>query len=107
MFFSNGSGSRVYDVDGNEYLDFTLSQGPLILGHSHPELLRRVNEELQRGQLYAGSLMKSSPGFDWVWAKPRNTLTWLPTWPSTVRAFPTMATSWGDSSLACCSEEYV
>ena len=54
MFFSRGSGSRLFDADGNEYIDFTLSQGPLILGHSHPELLARVIEELQRGQLYAG-----------------------------------------------------
>jgi hypothetical protein len=30
---------RIVDVDGNEYLDFTLSQGPLILGHSHPQVL--------------------------------------------------------------------
>ena len=53
MFFSHGQGSRVFDVDGNEYIDFTLSQGPLILGHSHPQLLNRVGEELSRGQLFA------------------------------------------------------
>ena len=54
LFYERGEGSRVYDVDGNEYLDFTLSQGPLILGHSHPEVLRRVHESSTRGQLYAG-----------------------------------------------------
>ncbi len=54
LFYERGVGSRVYDVDGNEYLDFTLSQGPLILGHSHPEVLRRVAESSQAGQLYAG-----------------------------------------------------
>ncbi len=54
LFYERGEGSRVYDVDGNEYLDFTLSQGPLILGHSHPEVLRRVQESSARGQLYAG-----------------------------------------------------
>ncbi len=54
LFYERGAGSRVYDVDGNEYLDFTLSQGPLILGHSHPEVLARVHESSQRGQLYAG-----------------------------------------------------
>lgn len=57
LFFKNGKGSLIYDVDGNEYLDFTLSQGPMLLGHSHPEVIRRVSEELQNGQLYAGQHM--------------------------------------------------
>lgn len=54
LFYTHGKGSKVYDVDGNEYLDFTLSQGPLILGHSHPLVLRAVNEYSAQGQLFAG-----------------------------------------------------
>jgi len=54
LFYSHGKGSRIYDVDGNEYLDFTLSQGPLILGHSHPDVLRAVDKYSRQGQLYAG-----------------------------------------------------
>lgn len=54
LFYSHGLGSRIYDVDGNEYLDFTLSQGPLILGHSHPEVLKAVTEYSEDGQLFAG-----------------------------------------------------
>lgn len=54
IFYTHGKGSRIYDVDGNEYLDFTLSQGPLILGHSHPHVLRSVNEYSEQGQLFAG-----------------------------------------------------
>lgn len=54
MFYDHGEGSHVYDVDGNEYLDFTLSQGPLILGHSHPAVLKAVAEYSAKGQLYAG-----------------------------------------------------
>jgi glutamate-1-semialdehyde 2,1-aminomutase len=54
MFYTHGLGSRIYDVDGNEYLDFTLSQGPLILGHSHPHVLKSVAEYSALGQLYAG-----------------------------------------------------
>lgn len=54
MFYTHGKGSRIYDVDGNEYLDFTLSQGPLILGHSHPELLDAIEEYSREGQLFAG-----------------------------------------------------
>ena len=54
LFYSHGQGSRLYDVDGNEYLDFTLSQGPLIVGHSHPHVLKRVQEYSEQGQLFAG-----------------------------------------------------
>lgn len=54
LFYTHGIGSRIYDVDGNEYIDFTLSQGPLILGHSHPEVLRAINEYSSKGQLFAG-----------------------------------------------------
>jgi glutamate-1-semialdehyde 2,1-aminomutase len=54
LFYERGEGSRIWDVDGNEYLDFTLSQGPLILGHSHPHVLARVHEASQRGQAFAG-----------------------------------------------------
>ncbi len=54
MFYTHGEGSRIYDVDGNEYLDFTLSQGPLILGHSHPEVVQAVSEYSMQGQLFAG-----------------------------------------------------
>lgn len=57
LFYASGQGSRITDVDGNEYLDFTLSQGPLILGHSHPEVLDRVAEYSRSGQLYAGQHM--------------------------------------------------
>ncbi|MBY5960263.1 aspartate aminotransferase family protein [Membranicola marinus] len=54
LFYTHGKGSRLYDVDGNEYLDFTLSQGPLILGHSNEELLQAIDEYSREGQLFAG-----------------------------------------------------
>lgn len=58
IFYTHGQGSRVYDVDGNEYLDFTLSQGPLIVGHSHPKVLQAVQQYSELGQLYAGQHIK-------------------------------------------------
>lgn len=58
LFYSHGKGSRIYDVDGNEYFDFTLSQGPLILGHSHPVVLEAVREYSEKGQLFAGQHIK-------------------------------------------------
>jgi glutamate-1-semialdehyde 2,1-aminomutase len=54
IFYTHGLGSKIYDVDGNEYLDFTLSQGPLITGHNHPHVTKRVEEYAKLGQLYAG-----------------------------------------------------
>jgi glutamate-1-semialdehyde 2,1-aminomutase len=58
IFYTHGKGSRIYDVDGNDYLDFTLSQGPLILGHSHPEVLKAVNDYSELGQIFAGQHIK-------------------------------------------------
>lgn len=58
LFYTHGKGSRIYDVDGNEYLDFTLSQGPLLLGHSHPEVLKAIQEYSEQGQLFAGQHLK-------------------------------------------------
>jgi glutamate-1-semialdehyde 2,1-aminomutase len=58
LFYSRGNGSRIVDVDGNEYLDFTLSQGPLILGHSHPQVLAEVAKASADGQLFAGQHLR-------------------------------------------------
>ncbi|MEK6781176.1 MAG: aspartate aminotransferase family protein [Bacteroidota bacterium] len=54
IFYSHAEGSRIYDVDGNEYLDFTLSQGPMIIGHNHPHVMKRVEDYTRKGQLFAG-----------------------------------------------------
>ncbi len=54
LFYTRGEGPWLWDADGNRYLDFTLSQGPLILGHSPPELLARVAQATAQGQIYAG-----------------------------------------------------
>jgi len=53
LFYEKAEGARIWDVDGNEYLDFTLSQGPMILGHSHPAVLQAVRSAIAQGQLYA------------------------------------------------------
>jgi glutamate-1-semialdehyde 2,1-aminomutase len=54
LFFARAKGARIWDVDGNEYLDFTLSQGPMILGHSNPIVLDAIQKANSYGQLYAG-----------------------------------------------------
>lgn len=53
LFFRGGAGSRLVDVDGNEYIDYVLGRGPLILGHSHPAIVEAVKAQVECGQLYA------------------------------------------------------
>jgi glutamate-1-semialdehyde 2,1-aminomutase len=49
LFMARGAGSRVWDVDGNEYVDWVSSWGPLILGHAHPAVLDAVNAAAAAG----------------------------------------------------------
>lgn len=46
---ARGQGARVYDVDGNSYLDYVASWGPLILGHAYPQVVAAVQEAASRG----------------------------------------------------------
>ncbi len=48
-YLVRGEGAYVYDLDGNRYLDYVMSWGPLILGHAHPKVLARVEETLRQG----------------------------------------------------------
>ncbi|WP_276353741.1 aspartate aminotransferase family protein [Cohnella caldifontis] len=52
VFAESASGSRIRDVDGNEYIDFLLAYGPSVLGHAHPELIASLHEAMQRGITY-------------------------------------------------------
>ena len=49
VFIESGNGPRITDVDGNEYLDFCCSWGPLILGHNNPSIRISVSDALSRG----------------------------------------------------------
>ena len=42
VFFKKGLGSRLWDVDGKEYIDYINSWGPMIVGHAHPEVIQAV-----------------------------------------------------------------
>jgi len=48
-FIARGQGSHIFDVDGNEYIDFVGSWGPLLLGHRHPVIVQAVQEALETG----------------------------------------------------------
>lgn len=52
LFFERGEGPYLFDVDGNRYRDYTLSLGPLILGHCHPAVTAAVAAQLGRGAIF-------------------------------------------------------
>ena len=52
IFIQSGSGPFLYDVDGNRYIDYVLSWGPLILGHAHPHIVEAVKQALEKGTSY-------------------------------------------------------
>jgi glutamate-1-semialdehyde 2,1-aminomutase len=49
IFFERGEGAYVWDVDGNRYIDYVLSWGPLLLGHTPPVVVAAVHEQVTRG----------------------------------------------------------
>lgn len=49
LFISGASGSKIFDADGNSYIDYVGSWGPMILGHNHPEVVEAVKKALEKG----------------------------------------------------------
>ncbi|MCB1202130.1 MAG: glutamate-1-semialdehyde 2,1-aminomutase [Leptospiraceae bacterium] len=49
LFIEKGQGAWLFDVDGNRYLDYVGSWGPLLFGHAHPEILNAIHQAAQRG----------------------------------------------------------
>jgi glutamate-1-semialdehyde 2,1-aminomutase len=49
LFIDRAEGARLFDADGNAYIDYVLTWGPAILGHAHPDVVRAVSEQAQRG----------------------------------------------------------
>src|SRR5258708_21000322 len=55
IMLERGKGSRVWDIDGNEYTDFMMSFGALIQGHAHPALVKTVSEAMAEGSHFAAA----------------------------------------------------
>jgi len=76
LFIERAAGSRLWDVDGNEYVDFYAALGPTILGNANSEILDFVSQEMSKGSHYglpfelqikvAEKLVKHVPSFDRV-----------------------------------------
>ncbi len=52
LFIERAKGSKIYDADGNSYIDYVLSWGPLILGHAHPRVVKALCAQAARGTSY-------------------------------------------------------
>jgi glutamate-1-semialdehyde 2,1-aminomutase len=79
-FFAHGEGSHVWDVDGNEYIDYLCSYGPIVLGHRHPRVEEAARRQADEGNCFnapterwvelAEHLVSITPFADWtVFAK--------------------------------------
>ncbi|MGG0736530.1 glutamate-1-semialdehyde 2,1-aminomutase [Niallia taxi] len=49
VFMDSGKGSKIYDIDGNEYIDYVLSWGPLILGHANDQVVEAIKKVAEQG----------------------------------------------------------
>lgn len=49
VYMERGQGSRIYDIDGNSYIDYVASWGPLIMGHAHPEVIEAIKRTAENG----------------------------------------------------------
>ena len=54
LTFARAAGAYMWDVDGNEYVDYAGGMGPMVLGHNHPRVLDAVRNALEIGQAFAG-----------------------------------------------------
>ena len=54
MVIHGGRGPRVWDLSGNEYIDYALGSGPMLIGHANPEVVAAVSEQLSQGTTYFG-----------------------------------------------------
>ncbi|MEM8776143.1 MAG: aminotransferase class III-fold pyridoxal phosphate-dependent enzyme [Pseudomonadota bacterium] len=52
IIIARGEGSRVWDEDGKEYVDYLIGSGPMLLGHGHPEVMEAIFEQLPKGMTF-------------------------------------------------------
>lgn len=60
IFMDQAKGSRIYDIDGNEYIDYVLSWGPLILGHKNEQVIKKLHEAVDRGTSFGASTLEEN-----------------------------------------------
>lgn len=60
IFMDHGEGSHIFDIDGNEYIDYVLSWGPLILGHKDPKVIEAVHQSVDKGTSFGASTIEEN-----------------------------------------------
>jgi glutamate-1-semialdehyde 2,1-aminomutase len=76
VFFERASGAYMYDADGNRYIDYVLSWGPMLLGHNHPQVMQAITHQLEKATSFgtpteleiklADKICSIVPGMDMV-----------------------------------------
>ena len=59
-FIARAQGSHIYDIDGNEYIDYVGSWGPMVVGHAHPQVVKALQEAAVRGTSYGAPTLIES-----------------------------------------------
>lgn len=59
-FIARAEGSKIYDIDGNEYIDYVGSWGPMVVGHAHPRVVKALQEAAARGTSYGAPTLLES-----------------------------------------------
>jgi len=59
IFISKAKGSRKWDVDGNEYIDYSMGSAALLLGHSHEAIVEAVKSQVDKGTLFSSLTEKN------------------------------------------------
>ena len=59
-FIARAEGSHIYDIDGNDYIDYVCSWGPMVLGHAHPQVVKALQEAATRGTSYGAPTLIES-----------------------------------------------
>lgn len=57
IFMERGKGAKIYDIDGNEYIDYVLSWGPLILGHTNDRVVESIQRVAEHGTSFGASTL--------------------------------------------------
>jgi glutamate-1-semialdehyde 2,1-aminomutase len=60
VFIASGQGSRITDIDGNAYVDYVASWGPLILGHAAPEVVAAVKAAAEEGSSFGAPTLRET-----------------------------------------------
>ena len=59
-FIARAEGSHIYDIDGNDYIDYVGSWGPMVVGHAHPQVVKALQEAAARGTSYGAPTLIES-----------------------------------------------